>query len=358
MNMWVTIALAILLVILTVPVGAQTNTLSDADILDRRLPNLLEHGSGLTLSITYLPSENESNPRLPSLIVDGNKFIPVKDPDSHRLETGHAQMKQIAQGLNKHGWLKQAICTRFPLGHLPMDMDAQRPAYVISLRNAGWCYQQTLACNAQVYRQIQLLQNICPPAVSQALAGHLLIPLSQRFPQWEVDANRVWLSTMPNPKPRDPIEYRTDHWNPQRFWQALYGLDGKLEIIKADIVNLGVIDGDIQYQFTTKPKADGYYTFIFVLISQPVTRQIRFVTIRAHQNNKVTTKAVRITPQTANSPNPVTLVKTDFPFDIGWRFYPGGEGRVGGWHLAAIHYADMTPPDMKTCLELLLRDNQ
>ena len=357
MNKFAIIVLTFLLAWQTRPVAAQQVTLSDSDILARRLENVLKkYVPGLTLSITYLPAEDERAPLLPSLVVTADKFIPVKD--SHRIETQWAQMKQIAEGLNENGWLKQAKCMRFPMGHLPIDHDIQRPAYVIRLNNGGWCYQQNFPCNAQVYRQILVLQKLCPPTVAQAVNEQLLEPLAKRYPQWEKDAEQVKLSSEPNPAPRDPIEHHTDQWKPQRFYQAMFGLDGKLEIVTADIANYGAIDGDIQYRFTAKPKANGYYTFIFVLTQQWFTRQIRFVHVQAHQNDKLSNRAVRISPETANLPNPVAFVRTGTPFDIGWRFYPGGEGTIGGWELAAIHYSDKQMPYLKTCLKLLLSDHR
>ena len=96
MNKFAIIVLTFLLAWQTRPVAAQQVTLSDSDILARRLENVLKkYVPGLTLSITYLPAEDERAPLLPSLVVTADKFIPVKD--SHRIETQWAQMKQIAE---------------------------------------------------------------------------------------------------------------------------------------------------------------------------------------------------------------------------------------------------------------------
>lgn len=352
------ITLAIMLVMQAGWLYAQDVELSVSDILARRVDNLLKHGSGSTLCVTYLPPENEYNPLLPSLIIDGNKFIPVKNANSHRIEAQWPEMKQIVEGLNEKGWLQQAQCTRFPLGSLPIDHDVQRPAYVIQLFNSGWCYQQNLPCNAQVYQQILELQIVCPSTISKAMADYLLIPLAKRYPQWEIDAPRAWLSPKPNPAPRDPIEYSPIHWNPQRFWQTVYGLEGKLEIVKAKILNAGAMDGYISYSFTAKPKVDGYYTFIFVLTQEQFTQQIRFVHLRAHRNNNISAQPVSLSPDSDKAFNPLFLVKTDTPFNMAWHFYPGGEGIPGGWQLADIVYSADRVPDVKTCLNRLVSGNR
>jgi len=123
-----------------------------------------------------------------------------------------------------------------------------------------------------------------------------------------------------------------------KAWQASFGLDGKLKIVKGRMDTRGAAaDGPECMSFEAQAEELGWYGFTFVHVDE-VGRAYEAVLVSVNVREDAKNSKRMIVSPNCKSVGKMLSVAPRELFIVGWDYNPGGEGVPDGWELAKTAY--------------------